>query len=206
MLERILSVKTRSWAWFKERADGPHALLWLALLAFLEPTFSPIIPETLMVAMILARPARWAYFAGVAAIASIAGGIFGYFVGAALFAGVGNFVISLYHLEPWVSRVHELFSENIFTTMALVTFTPVPDKIFVFFAGFLHLSFPVYLAGYVVGRTARIFLVGWLLKRFGAHALALAEKYAVWAGALVMLGIVLVVLKALGVISVPSLL
>lgn len=201
MLERILSVKTRSWAWFKERADGPHAVFWLAVLAFLEPTFSPVVPETLMVAMVLAQPARWAYFAGVAAVASIVGGVAGYYIGAALFAGVGDLVISFYHLEPWIARVHELFSDNVFTTMVAVTFTPVPDKIFVFFAGFLHISFPLYLAGYVIGRSARIFLVGWLLKRFGAHVLALAEKYAVLVGVAIMLLIAAFLLDALGILG-----
>jgi membrane protein YqaA with SNARE-associated domain len=156
-----------------------------------------------MVAMILAHPARWAYFAAVAAIASLLGGIVGYLIGAALFAGVGEFVISFYHLEPWVGRVHELFSGNVFTTMAVVTFTPVPDKIFVFLAGFLHISFPIYLAGYLIGRTARIFIAAWLLKRFGAHVLALAERYAVWVGAAVMIAIVVVLLEALDVIAIP---
>lgn len=204
MLERILSVKTRSWAWFKERADGPHALFWLAVLAFLEPTFSPIIPETLMVAMILARPTRWAYFAAIAAAASIAGGVAGYLIGAALFAGVGDLIIGFYHLEPWMERARLLFSENVFTTMAVVTFTPVPDKIFVFLAGFLHISFPIYIGGYIVGRTARIFLVGWLLKRFGAHVLALADKYAAYVGVVVMVALVIVILDAFGVIGLPT--
>jgi membrane protein YqaA with SNARE-associated domain len=206
MLDRILSVRNRSWEWFKQRADGPHAVFWLALLAFLEPTFSPIVPETLMVAMVLAQPNRWLYFSVVATAASIAGGIFGYVLGAALFQGVGDIVIAFYGLESWVARVHALFSQNVLGTMAFVTSTPVPDKIFVFLAGFLHINFILYLLGYVIGRSARIFAVGWIVKKFGPRALALADKYARIVAAVFLAVCVVLLLDVFDVISIRGLL
>lgn len=205
MLDRILSVRNRSWAWFKERADGPHAVFWLALLAFLEPTFSPIVPETLLVAMLLANPARWVYLSSVAAGASIIGGIVGYFLGAALYRGVGDLVISLYGSGEWLDRVYVLFSDNVFWTMAFVTSTPVPDKIFVIIAGFLQINFALYLGGYVLGRSVRIFTVGWLVKKFGAQVLDMADRYIGWVAGAFMLLVVAAVLKSLGIISLPSL-
>lgn len=205
MLDRILSVRDRSWAWFKERADGPHAVFWLAFLAFLEPTFSPIVPETLMVAMLLANPARWAYLSMVASVASIAGGVFGYFLGAALYRGVGDFIVGLYGSGSWLDRVEVLFSDNVFWTMAFVTSTPVPDKIFVVIAGFLHINFALYLGGYIVGRSARIFAVGWLVKQYGARVLDIADRYAGWVATVFMAIVITAVLEALNVISLPSL-
>lgn len=204
MLDRILSVRNRSWAWFKERADGPHAVFWLALLAFLEPTFSPIIPETLMVAMLLANPARWVYLSAVATAASVAGGIVGYFLGSALYRGVGDLIISLYGSSEWIDKVYVLFSDNVFWTMAFVTSTPVPDKIFVIVAGFLHINFALYLGGYILGRSARIFAVGWLVNKFGAQALDIADRYIAWVAGAFMLLIVLVVAEALGFLQLPS--
>lgn len=180
MWQRVLSVRDRSWAWFKERAHGPHAFWWLMLLSFLEPLFSPIVPETLMVAMLLAGAERWKFYALMTTIASIAGGVVGYFIGALLYKSVGGFIIELYGLESYVTRAQELFNENIFTTMAFVTATPVPDKVFVFFAGFLGVNFLWYLFGYIAGRSARIFLIAWLLKTYGPRILDIADKYFGW--------------------------
>ena len=204
MLDRILSVRNRSWEWFKQRADGPHAVFWLAFLAFWEATFSPIIPETLMVAMVLAKPARWVYLSTIASIASIAGGIFGYFLGAALYRGVGDFIVGLYGSGSWLSRVDVLFSENVFWTMAFVTSTPVPDKVFVVIAGFLHINFALYLGGYILGRTARIFAVGWLVKQYGARVLDIADRYTAWVGAAFMLLVAIAILEALDIIALPG--
>ena len=48
ILEYIEGVRDRSWGWFKERADGKHAIFWLCVLAFGEAIVSPIVPETQM--------------------------------------------------------------------------------------------------------------------------------------------------------------
>lgn len=197
-------MRDRSWGWFKERADGPHAVFWLAFLAFLEPTISPIVPETLMVAMLLAKPARWFYLSMVASLASIAGGIFGYFLGAALYIGVGDLIINFYHLEAGIAHVQALFSDNVFWTMAFVTSTPVPDKIFVFIAGFLHINFWLYVGGYIVGRTVRIFVIAWLLERYGARALDVADRYAGWVAGTILVGGTLFLLNVLDVVHLPG--
>ncbi|HEY4511048.1 MAG TPA: VTT domain-containing protein [Candidatus Paceibacterota bacterium] len=177
ILEYIEGVRDRSWGWFKERADGKHAIFWLCVLAFGEAIVSPIVPETLLVAMILAGSQRWRYLAGVTALASIAGGVAGYAIGFSLFHTVGINLISFYGFENVFAEAERLMSLHAFTTMFWVSFTPVPDKVFVLAAGFLGVSFLPYILGYIFGRTLRFFLVAYLVHRYGSRVLALINRY-----------------------------
>ena len=48
----------RTYDWTMALASHPHALWWLALVAFVESSVFPIPPDVLMIPMILARPSR----------------------------------------------------------------------------------------------------------------------------------------------------
>ncbi len=177
MLERIISFRDKSWAWFSARAHGPHALFWLVILCLTEPIFSPIVPETLLVAMLLAGSVRWKFYAGLTSIASTVGGIAGYFVGALLFSSIGAYLIDLYNLQHAFTEAGRLLGEHIFITMFLVSFTPLPDKVFILAAGFLGAAFFPFAGGYIIGRTLRYYLVSYLVHRYGAAVLAIVNRY-----------------------------
>jgi membrane protein YqaA with SNARE-associated domain len=177
VFEYIAGVRDRSWGWFKERAHGKHAIFWLCFLAFVEAIISPIVPETLMVAMLLAGSARWRFYAAITSVASVAGGIAGYFIGLFLFQSIGEGLIALYGFESAFAEAKRLMSLHAFSSMFWVTFTPIPDKIFVLAAGFLSVSFLPYILGYIGGRTLRFFLVAYLVHRYGERVLALINRY-----------------------------
>ena len=68
------------YAWTLSLAAHPRALWALAILSFLESSVFPIPPDILMIAMILSQPKRAFLIAGITLIASVIGGIFGYFL------------------------------------------------------------------------------------------------------------------------------
>lgn len=177
VIEYIAGVRDRSWGWFKERAHGKHATFWLCALAFLEPLISPIVPETLLVAILIAGSARWRYFAAITSLASVAGGIAGYFVGFSLFHTVGKSLLAFYGFEGGFAEAARVMSVHAFTSMFWVSFTPIPDKVFVLAAGFLAVPFLPYILGYVCGRTLRFFTVAYLVHRYGARVLSLVNRY-----------------------------
>lgn len=177
ILEYIAGARDRSWGWFKERAHGKHATFWLCVLAFLEPFVSPIVPETLLVAMLIAGSARWRYFAAITSLASIAGGATGYIIGFYLFHTVGQGLLSLYGLEGAFAEAARVMSIHAFSSMFWVSFTPIPDKVFVLAAGFLAIPFLPYILGYICGRTLRFFVVAYLVQRYGERVLALLNRY-----------------------------
>ena len=75
--------------WTIRLAEHPHAMWALAFVAFIESSVFPIPPDILMIPMILAAPRRAFLIAAVATISSVLGGLFGYWIGAALFEQVG---------------------------------------------------------------------------------------------------------------------
>jgi membrane protein YqaA with SNARE-associated domain len=177
MLELIKGARDRSWGWFKERAHSKYAIFWLCLLAFAEGIVSPIVPETLLVAMLLAGSARWRFFAAITSLSSIAGGIVGYLIGLFVFQTVGAGLISYFGWEAAFAEAGRLLSMHAFSSMFWVSFTPIPDKIFVLASGFLGVSFLPYILGYISGRTLRFFLVAYLVHRYGERVLALINRY-----------------------------
>ena len=100
------------YAWTLALAGHPQALWALAIIAFLESSVFPIPPDILMIPMILAQPKKAFFIASVALIASVAGGLLGYLIGATLYDEVGQPVLSFLGktdiAEEFNSRFNEL--------------------------------------------------------------------------------------------------
>lgn len=167
----------RLWEWFRARAHGPHALFWLIVLSVLEPVFSPIIPETLMVPMVLAHREGWKTYAAIVVGFTAAGSIIGYLIGGLFFNTLGSYLLSLQHAGAIFERAQALMSAHAFLTMFWVAFTPLPDKAFVLAAGFLSSPFAPFLLGFIIGRAGRVFLLAYVLHRYGTQAMALMRRY-----------------------------
>ncbi len=82
--------------WTLRLAEHPRALWALAIVAFVESSVFPIPPDILMIPMILAAPRRAFLIAGVATVASVLGGMFGYWIGAVVFEQIGRPVLEFY--------------------------------------------------------------------------------------------------------------
>ncbi|MCG6904942.1 MAG: DedA family protein, partial [Rhodobacter sp.] len=86
----------RLYDWTLTLAQSRHALWALAIVAFVESSVFPIPPDILMIPMIIARPSRAFVIAGVAMVASVLGGLLGYWIGYGLFESVGRPVLEFY--------------------------------------------------------------------------------------------------------------
>ena len=74
------------WSWH------PHAGYYLGGLSFAESSFFPVPPDVLLVPMSVAQPGRAWWFAFLTTVASVLGGVFGYFIG----------VFAFEYVEPWL--------------------------------------------------------------------------------------------------------
>lgn len=186
IFEHITTMRDRAWTWFKERAHSKHALFWLCFLSFLEPLISPIVPEALMSAMILAGRERWRYYATLTTVFTFLGGVTGYLIGFFLFRGFGDRLLAIAGFTEFHSATQMLIGGNIFLIMFFIAFTLLPDKPFTYIAGFLGLPFLHYAAGLLLGRTMRITLVAYFTARFGAQILELVNRYFFWFAVVVL--------------------
>ncbi|MFN3938473.1 MAG: YqaA family protein [Gemmobacter sp.] len=154
--------------WTISLAGHPRALWALAVVAFVESSVFPIPPDVLMIPMIIAAPSRAFLIAGVALIASVAGGILGYGIGAFAFEQVGRPVLAGLGKAEAMDAFNDRFNDFGFWPVLIAGLTPFPYKVITIMSGWTGLPFATFVVASVVARGLRFFVVAWLLWRFGA--------------------------------------
>jgi len=172
-----MKIIRRMYDWVLHWSATPYALPALFVLAFTESSFFPIPPDILLIAMTLAAPALWLRYAAVCSVASVLGGMFGYLIGLKFMDVAGNRIVEFYHLRDKFDHVGELFNQYQAWAVGAAGFTPLPYKVFTIAAGAFQIDFPIFVAASAVSRSARFFLVAFLLYRFGPSIKVFIEKY-----------------------------
>ena len=181
----------RLYDWVLGWADTPYGVPALLVLSFTESSFFPIPPDILLIALALAKPKRAFYYALLCTIASVLGGLFGYFIGYALWSSfepllIGS-IISEANFEAVTGRYQEYGEVAVFAA----AFTPIPYKVFTVAAGVAQLDLLKFAGASLCGRAGRFFLVALVIRMAGPRAKALIERYfnaATILGALLLIG------------------
>lgn len=193
-LEHITTAQERGWGWFQQHARSRFALLWLALLGFADTVFFPISVEAFLAALVLAHRERWKSYLAVSWISSMVGAAVGYAIFFYAFRAFGETFLVYWGLQDAYAAAQTLLGAQIFFTMLLATFTPLPDKLFIYAAGILGAPFVPFMLGFMVGRGARMAAVTWVVHRFGAPVLELVNKYS---GVAALVAVILIVAYAM---------
>ena len=187
----------RLYDWCVDAAGKPHAAWILGAVSFAESSFFPVPPDIMLIPMSLARPERAWYFAAICTLASVAGGLLGYFIGAALYDTVGTWLINFYGLGTKVETFREGYAQYGALIILLKGLTPIPYKLVTITSGFAGYNLPLFVILSLITRGARFFAEAFLLNRYGAHARGIIEKrLGLWAGlaaASVVIGFIVVV-------------
>ena len=187
----------RLYDWCVDAAGKPHAAWILGAVSFAESSFFPVPPDIMLIPMSLARPERVWYFAAICTLASVAGGLLGYFIGAALYDTVGTWLINFYGLGAKVETFREGYAQYGALIILLKGLTPIPYKLVTITSGFAGYNLPLFVILSLITRGARFFAEAFLLNRYGAHARGIIEKrLGLWAGlavAGVVIGFIVVV-------------
>ena len=162
--------------WTLDKAEHPKALWILAALSFAESSFFPIPPDILLIPMVLAAPTRAWRIALVCSIASVFGGIFGYYIGYALFETAGQPIIDFYGMQEKFTWFQAKYNEWGAWIVGLAGFTPIPYKVFTIASGLTHLDLTTFIVASALSRAARFFLVAALLRKYGAPIRIFIEK------------------------------
>jgi membrane protein YqaA with SNARE-associated domain len=81
----------RIYDWTLAWAHRPSAAVALFALSFAESSFFPVPPDVLLMPLVLGHPRRWLRYATLCSVASVAGAVFGFVIGAFLWGQVGGF-------------------------------------------------------------------------------------------------------------------
>ncbi len=154
--------------WTLSLARHPHALWALAVVAFIEASVFPIPPDVLIIAMVVALPSRAFVIAGVATLASVAGGLAGYWIGYGAFETLGRPVLEFYGKDAYFETFAERYNEWGAWAVLIAGVTPFPYKVITILSGATALSLPVFMVASLIARAARFFIVAALLWKYGA--------------------------------------
>lgn len=177
MIERIFSPLRRLKDWTEGFAPKPHAEWVLFLIAFAESSFFPIPPDVLLIALGVFLPKKAFRFALISAVGSVLGGLFGYYIGYALFEAIGKPIIDFYGVQQGYEEVRRLYQENAFAAIAIAGFTPIPYKVFTIAAGAFEIDVLTLVFASALSRSARFFLVSSLFYFFGPTVKRYIDKY-----------------------------
>ena len=163
--------------WTMAKAAHPHAQGWLAFFCFIEASFFPIPPHPLLGLMCLAEPRKALRFGVIATLASVAGGGFGYLIGAALFESIGAWLLGLLGLSESFPTAACYLKEYDWEAIIIAGSTPVPFKLLTISAGFVGMNLLTFFGASLIGRGMIFFTVGVLFRIFGAPIKAFIDKY-----------------------------
>lgn len=167
----------RLYDWVLHWAHTPYGTWALFILAFTESSFFPIPPDVLLIALAISIPAKAFRFALICSIGSVIGGLFGYFIGYQLIDIIGLPIIKFYGLMDKYEMIRKSYEENNALIVFIAAFTPIPYKLITITAGAFKLNIFTFTIASIVGRSARFYIVAWLIHHYGESIKKFIDKY-----------------------------
>ena len=162
--------------WTLHWADTKYGIWALAALSFAESSFFPVPPDVLLIALCAGKPKKSFYFAFICTIASVLGGIFGYFIGSQLWS-IAEPILQFYGWYDKIHQIGDLYHNYAAWAVSISGFTPIPYKIFTITAGYFKINLGVFIIASTLSRAARFFLVSSLIFIFGEKIKQFINKY-----------------------------
>lgn len=162
--------------WTMRAAAHKNAVPSLFGVSFVESSFFPIPPDVMLIPMVLAERMKAWYFALVATVGSVLGGVFGYLIGYFLFDAVGQPMLELYGYAEKFEKFASQYNDYGAWIVFIFGVTPFPYKVITIASGATGLNLIVFLIASVASRGLRFFVVAALLYWFGPPIRDFIEK------------------------------
>ncbi len=168
----------RLYDWTLSLAARKSAETWLAVIAFVESSFFLIPADVLFLPMALAQPKRAWRYALVATVASVLGGILGWFIGYYAFEAIARPVLEFYGKLDTFEALRGSANANaillMLVTSGLAHLPPI--KVVTILAGAANVDLTLFVVSAILARGARFFAFAWLLRTYGEPIRGFIEK------------------------------
>ncbi len=168
----------RLYKWTLSLAARKSAEVWLGVVAFIESSVFLVPADVLFLPMALARPERAYRFALIATLASTAGGVAGYMLGAFAFDFLAAPVLEFYGKLDDFERLRACAGRE--TTMLLLVTSGLahlpPIKVVTILSGVVQVGLPFFIVACVIARGARFYALAWGLRNYGDAIKSFIEK------------------------------
>ncbi|MEJ0013923.1 MAG: YqaA family protein [Bauldia sp.] len=168
----------RLYDWTFALAARPTAEIWLAVIAFVESSIFLVPADVLFIPMVLARPQRAYRYALVATVASVLGGIAGWYLGHYAFDAIARPVLEFYGKLDSFEKLRQSGGGD-FVLLMLITSGIAhlpPIKVVTILSGAGGVSLWLFVVSAIAARGARFFILSWLLRKYDAPILHFIEK------------------------------
>lgn len=164
--------------WVKRLARHKRAEPALAGISFMESSFFPIPPDVMLIPMVQANKDKAWRYAFICSVASILGGILGFFIGLYFFEIIAEPILEFFgktdKMETLKTRIAEVGGIIVFGA----GLTPFPYKVITITSGGIGMHFfPVFIAASVISRSLRFFLVAGVVKKYGDQAETIMKEH-----------------------------
>jgi membrane protein YqaA with SNARE-associated domain len=157
----------RIYDWTMRMAADKRAPWALAAVSFIESSFFPIPPDVMLVPMVLSRREKAWWYATIATVATVIGGLFGYAIGYYLYDAVGLPILKFYGREHALDSFMTFVHEYGVPAVIIKGMTPIPYKVVTIAAGVGQMNLLAFIGASIVARAMRFYLVAGLLYFFG---------------------------------------
>ncbi len=188
--------------WIAYVATRPWIKTGVFVVAFLETTISPLLPELVVAAVLSYRKdISWKLLSVISAAGSATGAALLYVTGKYLYTTYQTWFQSFFDSSLLATYTQTMFEHNAFVSMFLAAFTPLPDRIFAFLSGVFSLSFIVVVIAFFLGRLIRVGIVAYFSYEYGDEAREYILKHTklVTTGVIILIALY-VVLRYLGIL------
>ncbi len=166
----------RIYDWMMRKAADERAPAALFGVAFIESSVFPIPPDVMLVPMVLANRRKAWWYATLATIGSVLGGLLGYAIGYYLFDSVGQPILKFYGKAESFQTFVSWFNEWGVWILIIKGMTPLPYKILTIAAGVASMNIFSFVVASIIARAMRFYLVAGLLYFFGEPIREFIEK------------------------------
>lgn len=180
--------KTYDWMMRLAASDkAPSALFWVS---FVESSFFPIPPDVMLVPMCLARRDKAWWYALIATVGSVLGGLLGYAIGYFFYEALGEPILRFYGKAEKFNEFRQLFNDYGVWIIIIKGMTPIPYKLITIAAGLSHMALLPFMGASIIARAMRFVLVAGLLYFFGAPIRDFIERRLTLVTTLFVIGLV----------------
>lgn len=162
--------------WMMRKAADEKAPWALGVVSFIESSFFPIPPDVMLIPMVMANRQKAWWYATIATVTSVLGGLLGYAIGYYLYEAVGIPILEFYGkanaLDSFIAFVHDYGVPAVI----IKGMTPIPYKVVTIAAGVAKMDLLAFIGASIIARAMRFYLVAGLLYYFGEPIRDFIEK------------------------------
>ncbi len=166
----------RMYYWCGQQVHTAYAVPLLALLFFIEAIFFVPVDPLLILYCIEDRFQAF-YFATVATLSSVAGGLMAYFIGYAIWESCGRLLVGMVFSPETFDNALHYYKQYESLAVLIAGFTPLPYKAVTLSAGFCKLPLMPFVIFSLLGRGARFFLIAACIRMWGQQIKEYIDRY-----------------------------